>query len=380
MQRSHKIRLNPTPEQANYFWRASGTARFVYNWALDRWKHNRAAGVRVSVATLKKEFNAIKGEQFPWVYEVTKCAAEQAFSNLGQALTNYFEKKKNGQLPKLKQPRKDGEEGGFPRFKSKKRDTPSFYISNDKFSVDGHSITIPKLGRVNMTEQLRFDGKILSAVVSYRAGWWFVSINVELPERQEQRDGLLSRIDVGLKTFAVASTGEVFENQKHLAQALAKLRRLQQAQSRRVEGSRNWNKAKARVAKAYYKVTCKRQDRQHKVSTALARTYTYIGMEDLNVKGLVKNRKLARALSDAAFGAFKQYMIYKAEQWSGMVIEVGRFFASSRLCHVCGYKNIDLMLMDREWTCPDCHTRHDRDVNAARNIHQEAHRLLMASR
>jgi len=380
MQRSHKIRLNPTPEQANYFWRASGTARFVYNWALDRWKHNRAAGVRVSVATLKKEFNAIKGEQFPWVYEVTKCAAEQAFSNLGQALTNYFEKKKNGQLPKLKQPRKDGEEGGFPRFKSKKRDTPSFYISNDKFSVDGHSITIPKLGRVNMTEQLRFDGKILSAVVSYRAGWWFVSINVELPERQEQRDGLLSRIDVGLKTFAVASTGEVFENQKHLAQALAKLRRLQQAQSRRVEGSRNWNKAKARVAKAYYKVTCKRQDRQHKVSTALARTYTYIGMEDLNVKGLVKNGKLARALSDAAFGAFKQYMIYKAEQWSGMVIEVGRFFASSRLCHVCGYKNIDLMLMDREWTCPDCHTRHDRDVNAARNIHQEAHRLLMASR
>jgi putative transposase len=232
----------------------------------------------------------------------------------------------------------------------------------------------------NLPILLRHSGKIVSAVVSYRAGWWFVSINVELPDRQEQRDGLLSGIDIGLKTFVVASTGEVFENQKHLAQALAKLRRLQKAQSRKVEGSQNWQKAKARASKAYYKVACQRADRQHKVSTALAQSYTYIGMEDLNVKGLVKNHKLARSLNDAAVGAFKQYVSYKAEQRSGMVIEVGRFFASSRLCHVCGYKNIDLTLLDREWTCPDCHTQHDRDVNAARNIHQEAQRLLMASR
>ncbi len=380
MQRAHKIRLNPTPDQANYFWRASGTARFVYNWALERWKQNRAAGVHMSFADLKKEFNAIKRQQFPFVYEVTKCAAEHEFSNLSQAFANYWRMKRERKLPKLRRPRKDGEEAGFPRFKSKKRDTPSFYLSNDKFSVEGHAITIPKLGRMNMTEPLRLEGKILSAIVSYRAGWWFVSITVELPDPHYQRDNRITGIDVGLKTFAVASTGEVFENQKHLARSLAKLRRFQKAQSRKVEGSRNWQKVKERVAKTYYKVACQRQDRQHKVSTALAQTYTYIGMEDLNIKGLVKNRKLARSLSDAAFSAFKRYLSYKAEQWSGKVIEVGRFFASSRLCHVCGYKNVDLRLVDREWTCPDCRTWHERDVNAARNIHQEAQRMLMASR
>src|SRR5262245_35056285 len=201
MQRAHKIRLNPTPQQATYFWRASGTARFVYNWALERWKQNRAAGVRTSFAELKKEFNAIKGQQFPWVYEVTKCAAEQEFSNLARAFANYWRLKKQGHLPKLNKPRKDGEEGGFPRFKSKKRDIPSFYLANDKFSVDGPWISIPKLGRVNMTEPLRFEGKIMSAVVSYRAGWWFVSLVVELSEQQEVRDERLTGIDVGLKTF-----------------------------------------------------------------------------------------------------------------------------------------------------------------------------------
>ena len=135
-----------------------------------------------------------------------------------------------------------------------------------------------------------------------------------------------------------------------------------------------------KVAKAHYKVACQRADRQHKVSTVLAQTYTYIGMEDLNTRGLVKNRRLARALSDPAFSLFKQYLTYKTEQRSGMVVEVGRFFASSRLCHVCGYKNVDLRLEDREWTCSDCQSRLDRDLNAARNIHQEAQRLLMTSR
>src|SRR5438128_6266926 len=133
MNRSHVIRLNPTPEQELYFRKACGVARHAYNWALSRWKDYRAAGMWAKMKELK-----------------------------------------------LKQPRKDGEEGGFPRFKSKKRDRLSFYLANDKFSVDGHTIRIPKLGTVNMTEALRFHGKILSTVISYRAGWWFVSISVEV--------------------------------------------------------------------------------------------------------------------------------------------------------------------------------------------------------
>jgi putative transposase len=131
MNRSHVIRLNPTPEQEVYFRKACGVARHAYNWALARWKEERAAGKWAKMKDLKAEYNAIKGEQFPWCYEVTKCAPEQEFSNLGQAFANYRRMKEEGTLPKLKHPRKDGEEGGFPRFKSKKRDRLSFYLANE---------------------------------------------------------------------------------------------------------------------------------------------------------------------------------------------------------------------------------------------------------
>jgi len=171
MNRSHVIRLNPTPEQEVSFRKACGVARHAYNWALARWKDYRAEGKWAKMKDLKAEYNRIKGEQFPWCYEVTKCAPEQEFNHLGQAFANYWRMKAEGTLPKLRHPRKDGEEGGFPRFKSKKRDRLSFYLANDKFAVNGQTIRIPKLGTVNMTEALRFPGKIMSAVISYRAGW-----------------------------------------------------------------------------------------------------------------------------------------------------------------------------------------------------------------
>ena len=199
MNRSHVIRLNPTPEQAVYFRKACGIARHAYNWALARWKEARAEGKRVKMKDLKRQYNQIKGEQFPWVYEVSKCAPEQAFSDLNQAFANYWRMKEEGTQPKLKHPRKDGEEAGFPHFKSKKRDRLSFYLANDKFSVDGQMIRIPKLGAVNMTEALRFIGKIMSAVILYRAGWWFVSIAVEVKHETEPHNGGTVGIDLGIK-------------------------------------------------------------------------------------------------------------------------------------------------------------------------------------
>ena len=163
--RSHVIRLNTTPEQEVYFRKACGVARHAYNWALARWKEARAKGERVTTRELKAQYNTIKGEQSPWVYEVTKCAPEQAFADLGQAFSNYWRMKEEGTQPKLKHPRKDGEEAGFPYFKSKKRDRLSFYLANDKFSVQGHTLRVPKLGDVNMTEELRLGGKIMSATI-----------------------------------------------------------------------------------------------------------------------------------------------------------------------------------------------------------------------
>lgn len=219
MNRSHVIRLNPTPEQEVYFRKACGVARHAYNWALARWKELRAEGQRAKLNDLKREYNQIKGEQFPWVYEVTKCAPEQEFSHLGQALSNYWRMKEAGTLPKLKHPRKDGEEADFPHFKSKKRDRLSFYLANDKFSVIGHTLRVPKLGEVNMTEELRLVGKILSATISYRAGWWFVSIAVEVEHDMPTHTGGTVGIDLGLKTLATCSDGTVVENQSTITVA-----------------------------------------------------------------------------------------------------------------------------------------------------------------
>ena len=215
MKRSHVIRLNPTPDQEVSFRKACGVTRHAYNWALDRWKAARAEGKRVTMQALKVEYNSIKGEQFPWVYETTKCAPEQAFADLGQAFANYWRMKRAGTQPKLKHPRKDGEEAGFPHSKSKKRDRLSFYLANDKFSVHGPTLHVPKLGKVNMTEELRLQGKILSAVISSRAGWWFVSIAVEVEHETPNHGGGTVGIDLGIKTLATLSGGEKFENQKH---------------------------------------------------------------------------------------------------------------------------------------------------------------------
>src|SRR6266852_5432556 len=205
MNRAHVMRLNATAEQEVYFRKACGVARHAYNWALARWKQARAEGKRVKMRELKAEYNRIKHEQFPWCSEVTKCAPEQEFANLGQAFEHYWRMKKEGTQPKLKHPRKDGEEAGFPHFKSKKRDRLSFYLANDKFSVNGYTLHVPKLGAVNMTEELRFQGKIMSATISYHAGWGFVSIAVEVTHETPTHSVGTVEIDQGIKTLATLS-------------------------------------------------------------------------------------------------------------------------------------------------------------------------------
>ncbi len=376
MNRSQVIRLNPTPEQDVYFRKACGVARHAFNWALARWKDYRAEGKWAKMKDLKAEYNSIKGEQFPWCYEVTKCAPEQEFSNLGRAFANYWRMKKEGTLPKLKHPRKDGEEGGFPRFKSKKRDRLSFYLANDKFSVDGQTIRIPKLGTVNMTEALRFQGKIMSAVISSRVGWWFVSISVEVEHEVPTHSGGAVGIDLGIKTLATCSDGVVFENQKHYRKSLGRIKGLSKGVSRKVEGSQNWWKTTRKLAKAHYRVACQRQDSLHKMTSYLARTYAVIGLEDLNTKGMLANHCLAQAVSDASFFEVQRQLLYKTEQYGGYVQLVDRWYPSSKTCHTCGWMKKDLALDDREWACDHCGVVHERDFNASLNIRDEALRLV----
>ncbi len=371
MIRAHKIRLNPTPEQEIYFRKAAGTKRFVYNWALDRWKWAKGQGVATyGMMAAKKDFNALKGELFPWVYEVAKDVAEGAFADLAVAMKNYFDSKSGK--------RKDARVG-FPKFKSKKNKKQSFRLNNDKFWVEGHAIRIPRLGEVNMAEPLRFQGKIMGAVVSKVADWWYVSIQVKL-ERPEpkQFENKSTGVDVGIKALATLSDGSELENQKPLRSQIKQLRKLARSVSRRVKGSNRWWKAKRKLARFHATVANIRADAQHKASYKIASTYAFVGVENLHIKGMVKNRRLSLAISDVGLGEFIRQIEYKSAAFGGQVVKVGRFYASSKTCNDCGYINKELTLSDRKWTCQGCGVINQRDWNAAKNIEQEALRLVCA--
>jgi putative transposase len=370
MIKAHKIRLNPSPEQELYFRKAAGTARFVYNWGLAEWQRHKAAhpGQEHGVMAIKKDFNALKGQEYPWIYDVAKDVAEGAFTNLSTALKNHFDSR-NG--------KRAGTKVGFPRFKSKKDRRQSFHLNNDKFRVSGHGLYVPKLGWVNMAEALRFEGKIMGAVVSRVAGRWYVSISVEMDQPGSTiflRNS--AGLDMGLKSLIVLSDGTQYENQVLLRSELTHLKRLSRRLSRRQLGSRRWWRAKDQLARFHERIANRRADYLHKLTTELASTYAVLGIENLNVAGMLRNHHLALSLADASFGEIRRQLQYKSDWLGGRMVRIDRFYPSSQLCSSCGVKYPGLRLGDREWTCQNCGTHHDRDVNTARNIHIEALRLL----
>ncbi len=359
MIRAHRIRLHPTPEQAEYFTKAAGTRRFAYNWGLAEWKRQYKAGGKPSATALKKQFNAIKREQYPWVYDVTKCAVEGAFMDLGDAFQNFFQGR-----------------ASYPRFKSKKRSRDGFYVANDRFTVGNHWIKLPHIGKVNMAEKLRLKGKILAARLTRTADWWFASIVVEQPEPEvKPHPGEAVGIDLGLNRLATLSDGSVLENQKPLRSKLRKLKRSQRSLSRKQRGSKNREKARRKVARLHYRVASDRDDLLHKFTNDLTHKYAFIAIEDLHVKGMLQNRRLALSLSDAAFGRFVELLEEKAVNTGTIVKKIGRFFPSSKTCSNCGGVKDDLTLADRSYQCAECGLEMDRDLNAAINILNEAKRL-----
>jgi putative transposase len=369
MIKAHKIRLNPTPEQAVYFAKAAGTARFVWNWALAEWNRQYEAGEKPTALKLKKQFNEIRREQFAWTWDLTKNASDQPFLDLGKAFTAFFVGLKSGKRK------------GRPKFKSRKRSKASFYLANDQCELGDHRIWIPKLGWVNMAENLRFKGKVTGARITKTADWWFVSLTVEMPDEMPEKRPAAIGVDVGLNRLATLSTGEGYENQAFLRTALNKLRQANKRLHRRVKGSKNREKARRQVARLHYRITCLRDDVLHKLTTRLAECYGMVGIEDLNLKGLLKNRKLARSFSDAALGKLLDLLASKVEQRGGQIIKVGRFFPSSKTCHSCGWKWEAIELSDRVFLCQNKSCAYfqfaqDRDHNAALCILFEALRLI----
>lgn len=355
---AHKIALAPNNVQATYFARACGTARFAYNWALAEWSRQYEAHKadptqpKPSQGALRRQLNAVKREQFPWMLEVTKNAPQMAIMQLGDAFRNFFAGRAK-----------------YPKFR-KKGIHDRFTLTNDQFSVEGSRIRIPNLGWVRMRETLRFTGKIMSATISRVADRWHVSLavntqNSHLPKAENQ--GAVG-VDLGISALATLSTGEKITGPKAHKALLGRLRRLSRSLSRKEKGSENRKKAKAKLARLHARISNIRKDSLHQLTTSLTRRFHTIGIEDLNVKGMVKNRHLARCVADMGFFEFRRQLEYKEQMRGGTVVVADRWFASSKTCSDCGHKLDALPLAVRQWRCPACGVVHDRDVNAAINL------------
>nr|DAJ25813.1 MAG TPA: endonuclease [Caudoviricetes sp.] len=382
--RGHTIELKPNNRQITYFKKACGVARFAYNWALAEWEKQyetdknyrdncEKLGFEVdelelnkpNEGKLRKYFNSIKYEQFPFVLDVTKCAQQIAIMQLGDAFKRFFKGERK-----------------YPKFR-KKGVNERFGLTNDQFKlIDVNNrpfIRIPKLGLVRMREKPRFDGKVLSAKIFTKGDKWFVSINVELPgnERNSFNTNQSVGIDLGVKDLATLSNGEKIQAPNPLKANLKKLRRLSKSLSRKQKGSNNRAKAKTKLSRLHYKISCIRKDFLHKLTSNLISKFDTICIEDLSVKDMMKDKRLSRAISDLGFYEFKRQLIYKAEAQGKTIKELDKFYPSSKTCSCCGFELKNLSLSTRAWTCPNCKISHDRDVNASLNILNNAKRVLI---
>jgi len=355
MKKVHKIRLEPTVKQLILFHKSAGVARFSYNWALAKWQELYEAGEKTSEISLRKQLNSIKRVEFPWMYEVSKTCPQQAIKNLGNAFSRFF--KKTSKYPKFK---KKGIHDSF-----RADDGPG------TFTITENRIKLSKIGSVKLSENLRFTGKLISATVTRRAKHWYVSvcIETEINPITHENQGVVG-VDLGIESLAVLSNSVVFENPNALRRNLHKLKRIQRSASRKVKGSYNRKKAMQAVASLHAKIYFLRQDSLHKLTTHLAKGFKTIVIEDLNVKGMVKNHHLAQAIFDCGFGEFRRQLTYKCQWYGSELVVADRFFASSKICSSCSFYYKGLTLNIREWTCPCCGTIHDRDYNASKNLEQ----------
>jgi putative transposase len=346
--RTHKIRLDITCKQEVYFRKACGVARFAWNWALAKWEEKYKANIKTSAFELKKEFNALKSQQFPWTYEVTKYASQQPFIYIQRAFQGFFAKRTK-----------------YPKFK-KKGVRDSFYIGGDQIKIKTKAVKIPNLGWVRMKELLRFDGKINGATISCTAGNWFIALSVETSQRPPQCENQASvGVDLGVKNLATLSNGEIIPSNKSLKIHLKKLKRLQRKVSRRQKGSKNRDKAKKAVAQLHYKIANSRNDTIHKLTTHLSNSFQKIVIEDLDVSQMLGHKKLSRQIMNGGWYECRRQLAYKAELKGCELFIADKWFASSKQCSGCGHVKKELLLSERIYKCCDCSLEIDRDLNAA---------------
>lgn len=389
---SHKIELIPNNKAKTHFKKAFGCARLAYNWGLARWQENCKQGIKKSYLDLKKEFNAIKKEQFPFVYEVSKYATQQPFLNLNEAFKKFFRDLKQGKI-------------SYPKFKKKRLNFGSYYIVGDQVVLTNKPkiskrlkqestkdkkiyLKVPNLGYVKMREPLRFNGKINSVTISQSANKFYASFSVETTSQElikthkpckENNQGI--GIDIGLKSFVSLSNGFMIKASKPLNKLtrlmIKRSRQLAKKQHPKTKGevlkgvkkSANYIKATMRLNKIHKRISNLRCDFLHKLTSHLVRNYNYFALENLNVIGMMKNHKLARSLSDVSFYEFRRMLEYKANYNDKSIVFADRFYPSSKTCSKCGSVKENLTLKDRVYICDECGLKCDRDYNASLNLY-----------
>lgn len=349
--KTHKITLDPTFKQMRWFRSQCGYARFAYNQALSDFKSGLDQDNFQSWRTLNVNFNK-KKRRYDWTRSQDQRAAVYAIKNLGQGIANWVSKRAK-----------------FPRFK-KRGIRDSFTTDEQSVRVEGKKIKLPKIGWVKMRQELRFVGKIIRVTISRTAHRWFVSITVETEDTEavDTSTHPVVGIDVGINTLATLSDGTKYDNPRPLKRYEQKLKREQRKLSRKVRKSKNWFKQKWKVTRIHYRIACIRNDAHHKATTEIVNNASAIGVETLKITNMLRNKKLAKALSDSALGGFLSKLKTKAEARGIPVEEADRFYASSKTCSKCGHKKKDLKLLERTYHCSQCGTSIDRDVNAAINL------------
>lgn len=378
-----KLRMVPSNNQKDKIHSFCGSSRFTYNFYLgERMEVYKDTGETLKGGEFKKSFNVFKEHPlFNWLKDADKFALEAAIEAVEDAFDRFFK----GQTK-------------FPKFKSKRKSeqsyTTKFTNNNIELDVKKQQVKLPKLGWVKvhlskkhrqMFQEKGFNASIKSATIKYHSsGQYYVSLKCEeiisMQKKVDLSNVSLDQIiglDLGLMHFYINSNGEKVENPKYLKEKLKKLAKLQRQLKNKTLGSSNYKKLQKKISKLHLHIANKRKDFLHKESRKLVNENQVIVLEDLNVKGMIKNKKLARSIADVSWGMFKTFITYKANWDNKEVIIIDRFFPSSKECNGCHEKNTLISLSDREWVCPKCGTVHDRDINAAKNIKEEGIRLLM---
>lgn len=363
MNKSFKVRIYPNKEQQILIDKTFGCTRFIYNFMLNlKEKLYKNFNINLSYNNMSKILTELKRHKL-WLCEVDAVALQQSLKNLDNAYQKFF----SG--------------NGYPKFKSK-RDKNSYRTNGKTISLDqnNYKIKIPKIGWIKFRDKYNFNGltKIYNINISENSsGKYFASISAEVDIETFTKTKKSCGIDLGLKDFCILSNGTKFNNPRFLVNNQKQLKLLQQSLSRKIKGSKNYLKAKAKLAKFYEHITNCRKDFLHKISIFLVKNYDIICVENLRIKNMFKNRKLSKAISDVSWYEFCRQLEYKCLWYDKKFVKIDTYFASSQICSNCGFKNSNVKDLNiREWNCPECGEHHDRDINAAKNILNQGLNLI----